>query len=60
VRSTWGGWVIALLIQLVKANNKVRVRIVASAVLLAGLCVPLLTVGPVAERMQARLNTSST
>jgi hypothetical protein len=57
VRSTWGGWVIALLIQLVKSNNKVRVRIVASAVLLAGLCVPLLTVGPVAERMQARLNT---
>ena len=36
VRSTWGGWVIALLIQLVKSNNKVRVRIVASAVLLAG------------------------
>ncbi|PRX31394.1 hypothetical protein B0G75_105176 [Paraburkholderia sp. BL18I3N2] len=57
VRSTWGGWVIALLIQLVKSNNKVRVRIVASAVLLAGLCVPLLAVGPVAERMQARLTT---
>ncbi|EEA02542.1 putative transmembrane protein [Burkholderia sp. H160] len=57
VRSTWGGWVIALLIQLVKSNNKVRVRIVGSAVLLAGLCVPLLAVGPVAERMQARLNT---
>src|SRR6201996_1264854 len=57
VRSTWGGWVIALLIQLVKANNKVRVRIVASAVLLAGLCVPLLAVGPVADRMQARLTT---
>jgi hypothetical protein len=26
VRSTWGGWVIALLIQLIKSNNKVRVR----------------------------------
>ncbi|WP_408414720.1 glucose-6-phosphate isomerase [Paraburkholderia strydomiana] len=57
VRSTWGGWIIALLIQLIKSNNKVRVRIVASAVLLAGLCVPLLAVGPVAERMQARLST---
>ncbi|MCC8391439.1 glucose-6-phosphate isomerase [Paraburkholderia sp. MMS20-SJTR3] len=57
VRSTWGGWVIALLIQLIKANNKVRVRIVGSAVLLAGLCVPLLAVGPVAERMQTRLAT---
>ncbi|SEI46214.1 glucose-6-phosphate isomerase [Paraburkholderia diazotrophica] len=57
VRSTWGGWVIAMLIQLVKSNNKVRIRIVASAVVLAGLCVPLLAVGPVAERMQARLDT---
>jgi hypothetical protein len=57
VRSTWGGWVIALLIQLVKSNNRVRLRIIASGILLAGLCVPLLAVGPVADRMQARLNT---
>ena len=57
VRSTWGGWVIALFIQLLKSNNTVRIRIVASAVLLTGLCVPLLAVGPVAERMQARLQT---
>jgi hypothetical protein len=57
VRSTWGGWVIALFIQLVKSNNRVRLRIVASALLLAGLCVPLLAVGPVAERMQARLDS---
>ena len=55
VRSTWGGWVIALLMQLVKSNNKVRLRIVAGAVLLAALCVPLLAVGPVADRMQARV-----
>ncbi|HEV3425084.1 MAG TPA: glucose-6-phosphate isomerase [Paraburkholderia sp.] len=57
VRSTWGGWVIALLIQLVKSNNRVRLRIIASGILLAGLCVPLLAVGPVADRMQERLNT---
>lgn len=57
VRSTWGGWVVALLIQLVKSNNRVRVRIVGSGLLLAGLCVPLLAVGPVAERMQTRLNS---
>ncbi|MBP0594680.1 glucose-6-phosphate isomerase [Paraburkholderia sp. LEh10] len=57
VRSTWGGWVIAMLIQLVKSNNKVRIRIVASAIVLAGLCVPLLAIGPVAQRMQARLDT---
>jgi hypothetical protein len=57
VRSTWGGWVIALLIQLVKSSNRVRVRIIASAILLAGLSVPLLAFGPVADRMQARLQT---
>ncbi|MGH8778558.1 glucose-6-phosphate isomerase [Paraburkholderia sp.] len=57
VRSTWGGWVIALLIQLVKSSNRIRIRILASAVLLAGLSVPLLAVGPVADRMQARLQS---
>jgi hypothetical protein len=57
VRSTWGGWVVALAIQLVKSNNRVRVRILVSGLLLAGLCVPLLAVGPVAERMQTRLQT---
>jgi hypothetical protein len=57
VRSTWGGWVVAMLVQLVKSNNRVRVRIVGSALVLAGLCVPLLVVGPVAERMQTRLNS---
>ena len=57
VRSTWGGWVIALIIQLLKSSNRIRIRIIASAVLLAGLCVPLLAVGPVADRMQARLQT---
>ena len=57
VRSTWGGWVVAMLVQLVKSNNRVRVRIVGSAIVLAGLCVPLLVVGPVAERMQTRLNS---
>src|ERR1700761_5280097 len=57
VRSTWGGWVVALLIQLVKSNNRVRLRIIASGLLLAGLCGPLLAVGPVADRMQTRLNS---
>ncbi|WP_322030417.1 glucose-6-phosphate isomerase [Paraburkholderia sp. J76] len=57
VRSTWGGWAIAMVIQLMKSSNKVRIRIVVSAVVLAGVCVPLLTFGPVADRMQQRLNT---
>jgi len=57
VRSTWGGWAIAMLIQLMKSSNKVRIRIIISAVVLAGVCVPLLTFGPVADRMQQRLNS---
>jgi len=57
VRSTWGGWAIAMVIQLVKSSNRVRARIVISALVLAGLCVPLLAVGPVADRMQQRLDT---
>jgi hypothetical protein len=57
VRSTWGGWVIALMIQLVKSSNRVRLRIVFSAIVLAGLCVPLLAVGPVADRLTTRLSS---
>jgi hypothetical protein len=57
VRSTWGGWAVAMLIQLARSNNRVRVRIVASALVLAGLCVPLFAIGPVADRMQTRLDT---
>ncbi|KVE37202.1 glucose-6-phosphate isomerase [Burkholderia sp. BDU5] len=57
VRSTWGGWVIALVIQLAKSSNRVRVRIVGSAIVLAALCVPLLTVGPVADRLGQRLQS---
>lgn len=57
VRSTWGGWVIALAIQLVQSSNRVRVRIIVSGLVLAGMCVPLLTVGPVADRLGARLQS---
>ncbi len=57
VRSTWGGWVIAMVLQLLKASNKVRVRIVVGAVVLAGLSVPLLTFGPIADKMGQRLQS---
>lgn len=57
VRSTWGGWVIALLIQLAKSSNRVRIRTIVGLSLLAGLSMPLLAIGPVADRLQARLET---
>jgi hypothetical protein len=57
VRSAWGGWIIAMFLQLLKASNRVRVRILVGAVVLIGLSVPLLTVGPVADRLGTRLQT---
>jgi hypothetical protein len=57
VRSTWGGWAIAMVLQLLKASNKMRVRIIVGAVVLVGLSVPLLTFGPVADKMGQRLSS---
>jgi hypothetical protein len=59
VRSTWGGWAIAMFIQLMKSSNRVRFRIVVSALVIAAIGVPLLMVGPVADRMQQRFSTLS-
>lgn len=57
VRSTWGGWVIALVIQLAKSSNRTRVRTLLGLAVLAGFSMPLLAIGPVADRLQARLET---
>ncbi|RKP48305.1 glucose-6-phosphate isomerase [Trinickia fusca] len=57
VRSTWGGWVIALAIQLAKSSNLVRIRIVLGLAVLAALSMPMLAFGPVADRVSARLQT---
>ncbi|MEJ8797796.1 glucose-6-phosphate isomerase [Trinickia caryophylli] len=59
VRSTWGGWVVALVIQLAKSSNRVRMRTILGLAVLAGLCMPLLAIGPVADRLQARLESIS-
>jgi hypothetical protein len=57
VRSTWGGWAIAMVLQLLKASNKVRLRIILGAAALVVLTVPLLTFGPIADRLGARLQS---
>jgi hypothetical protein len=59
VRSTWGGWAIALVIQLAKSSNRVRIRTILGLAVLTGLCMPMLAFGPVAERLSARLQTVS-
>ncbi|CAN7678981.1 glucose-6-phosphate isomerase [Paraburkholderia sp. SIMBA_054] len=57
VRSAWGGWMIALLIQVAKSSSRVRLHVVASGTGLVILAIPVLMVGPIAERMQIRLQT---
>lgn len=57
VRAAWGGWVIALILQLISSSNRARLRIIAGAALLSVLFIPVLALGPVADRIQARLQT---
>ncbi|MEM5387314.1 glucose-6-phosphate isomerase [Paraburkholderia phymatum] len=57
VRSAWGGWVIAMLVQLAKSDNKMRMRIAVTAMVLAFFLMPLLMVSPIVERMQVRLQS---
>ncbi|AOK31383.1 MULTISPECIES: glucose-6-phosphate isomerase [Burkholderia] len=57
VRSAWGGWAIALLIQLVKSSNRARMRIIGGAIVLGALCLPILTAGPIGDRLGQRLQS---
>jgi hypothetical protein len=57
VRSAWGGWIIAMVLQLVKASNRVRLRILLGAVVLVVVSVPMMTIGPIADRLGTRLQT---
>lgn len=57
VRSAWGGWIIAMVLQLIKASNRVRLRILIGAVVLVALSIPLMTFGPIADRLGTRLQT---
>ncbi|SAK51972.1 glucose-6-phosphate isomerase [Caballeronia hypogeia] len=57
VRSAWGGWIISMVLQLIKASNRVRLRILLGAIVLVTLSVPLMTIGPIADRLGTRLQT---
>jgi hypothetical protein len=56
-RSAWAGWTIALLIQLLQSSSKVRLRIIGTAVLVVGIGAALVTVGPVGDKLQTRIQT---
>jgi hypothetical protein len=59
VRSAWGGFVIALGVIVLCSPIKQKGRYVALGALLVALALPLLTVGPIAEVVQARLDSVS-
>jgi hypothetical protein len=59
VRAAWGGWVVAMGIIIFTARMKRRMAYLAIIGALAAVAFPLLTVGPIAEAVQARLNTAT-
>ncbi|MBS7538482.1 O-antigen ligase family protein [Ancylobacter lacus] len=59
VRSAWGGFVIAMLFVLARAPAKQKVRYLVVAAILGVLAVPLLTVGPIADKVQSRIESLS-
>jgi hypothetical protein len=59
VRSAWGGLVVAIGVVVLCSPIKHKARYVAMGAVLVALALPLLTVGPIAEVVQARLDTVS-
>lgn len=56
-RSAWGGLVIGLFVMLMFAKGKARVRYIMIATASLIVAIPLLAVGPIAERVQGRMET---
>ena len=59
VRTAWGGWAVAVGIIILFAPMKRKIVYLAIGGVLLALALPLLAVGPVAEAVQARLDTIS-
>lgn len=57
VRSAWGGFAIGLFVMLMFAKGKTRIRYIMIAAASLVVAIPLLTVGPIAERVQDRMDT---
>jgi len=56
VRSAWGAWVLGIIFIIAQRG---RLRQLAALVVMAAIALPLLTVGPVADTVNARLQTVS-
>lgn len=59
VRSAWGGWVIGALFIAFRSRGASRIRLLAAAALMGVVLLPLLTVGPLAETVNERLQTTT-
>lgn len=57
VRSAWGSAVISFAYQLIFFNNRARLRIVVSTLVIACVTVPVLMSGPIADNLTKRLDT---
>ena len=55
VRIAWLGWLLAATYLLTRMGGKARIRVVLSAIVIAILAYPLVTVGPVADAISKRL-----
>lgn len=59
VRSAWGGFAIGLVVMISFAKGRTKVRYLTAVAVLVILAIPLLTVGPIAESVQRRMDTIS-
>jgi hypothetical protein len=58
VRQAWGGWLVGLLFIIVQRGRS-RPGLLATVAVIALMVLPLLTVGPVADRINERLETTT-
>ncbi|UCG34876.1 MAG: O-antigen ligase domain-containing protein [Candidatus Omnitrophota bacterium] len=59
VRSAWGGWVVAILAIALKVSGRVRFRFLVLALVIGLGVLPLVSFGPIAERIDKRFQTFS-
>jgi len=58
-RQAWGAWAIAAAFVIWRIGGKTRLRLGLAAIVIVGIAVPILTVGPVATQLSARFSSVS-
>ncbi|MFC1548657.1 glucose-6-phosphate isomerase [Candidatus Omnitrophota bacterium] len=57
VRAAWGGWLAGIIFMAVNATGRLRMRLIALSLIMGLLIFPLLSFGPIAERINERFRT---